>query len=86
LTIEKECKLFKKMHTEVSLTYKSYHSLFGISAVILTPMSGFVTAIGSLVSNDFDDIRAIAISSSVLSFMSGILITISKFSKFNEFK
>ena len=82
--IRKQCLLYKKMHTEVSLNNTNKYSFFMISAIVTTPLSGVVTAIGTIICRELIDLQIYAITSTVLSFISGILITIIKFNKYDE--
>jgi hypothetical protein len=82
--IEKQCRLYRKMHTEVSIETSEKYSNFMLSAIILTPFSGIVTTIGSIFCKDLEHIFIYNISSTLLSFLSGILVTIIKFNKYDE--
>jgi len=82
--IEKQCRLYRKMHTEVSIENSEKYSNFMLSAIIITPFSGVVTTIGSILCKDLQHIYIYNVSSTVLSFLSGILVTIIKFNKYDE--
>lgn len=82
--IEKQCRLYRKMHTEVSIESSERYSSFMLSAIILTPLSGVITTIGSILCNDLQHLYIYNISSTLLSFLSGILVTVIKFNKYDE--
>jgi len=82
--IEKQCRLYRKMHTEVSIQNNEKYTIFMLSAIILTPFSGIVTTIGTILSKDLQYMYIYNISSTLLSFLSGILVTIIKFNKYDE--
>jgi hypothetical protein len=82
--IEKQCRLYRKMHTEVSIETNERYSNFMLSAIIITPFSGIVTTIGSIFCKDLEHLYIYNITSTLLSFFSGILVTIIKFNKYDE--
>ena len=82
--IEKQCRLYRKMHTEVSIETSEKYSNYMLSAIILTPISGVVSTIGTILCKDLEQIYVYNISSTLLSFLSGILVTIINFNKYDE--
>jgi len=82
--IEKQCKIYKKIHDEISIENNSKYSCFMIIAIIITPMSGIITAIGTILSKDFEQLCVYSITSTILSFLSSIFISIIKFNKYDE--
>jgi hypothetical protein len=82
--IEKQCRLYKKMHNEVSINNTEKYSWFMISAIVFTPMSGVILSIGTILGKDLQDMYVYNITSTILSLLSGILITIIKFNKYDE--
>jgi len=82
--IEKQCRLYKKMHNEFSISNSEKYSWFMISAIAFTPISGVVLSIGTILCKDLQDMYIYNITATLLSFLSGILITIIKFNKYDE--
>jgi len=82
--IEKQCRLYKKMHNELSISNTEKYSWFMISAIAFTPMSGVILSIGTILGKDLQDMYVYNITSTILSFLSGILITVIKFNKYDE--
>ena len=82
--IEKQCRLYKKMHDEIHMKNVNKHSYFMLAAIIITPLSGVVTALGTILSTELSELCIYSITSTILSFLSGILITVIKFNKYDE--
>jgi len=82
--IEKQCRIYKKMHDEIYIENVNKHSYYMLSAIIITPLSGVVTALGTILSTELSELCIYTISSTILSFISGILITVIKFNKYDE--
>ena len=55
-----------------------------LTAIIITPLSGVVTALGTILSTELSELCIYSITSTILSFLSGILITVIKFNKYDE--
>jgi len=82
--IEKQCRLYKKIHNKVALDNINKYSYFMMAAIFITPLSGVVTTIGTIFCRDLDDMYIYNTTTTLLSFLSGILITIIKFNKYDE--
>ena len=82
--IEKQCRLYKKMHNEVSMISYERYSNFMLIAILISPLSGVISSIGTLLGDNIQSIYIYSITSTILSFISGILITIIKFNKYDE--
>ena len=68
--MEKQCRIYKNLHHEVSLQNKNKYQYFMLLATIITPMSGIVSSIGTIVSNsNFEELCIFAITSTILSFI-----------------
>lgn len=82
--IERQCRLYKKMHNEVSMISYERYSNFMLMAIIISPLSGVISSIGTLFEDDLQSMYIYSITSTILSFLSGIIITIIKFNKYDE--
>ena len=82
--IEKQCRIYKKMHDEIYMENVDKHSYYMLTAIIITPLSGVVTALGTILSTELNELCIYSITSTILSFISGILITVIKFNKYDE--
>ena len=82
--IERQCNKYKINHSEIaSYSEKMYTGLM-ISSIVLTPLSGIVTSLGSMICEDVQDMLYYNMTSTLLSFVAGILISVTKFSKFDK--
>lgn len=82
--IEKQCRIYKKIHNDISIINNDKYSSFMIIAIVITPISGIVTAIGTILSNNLEQLCIYSITSTILSFLSSIFISIIKFNKYDE--
>ena len=82
--IEKQSRLYKKMHLEISFNSNWYYSFFMISAIVISPLPGLVTTFGTLFCDDLNDMVYYNSVASVLSFLTTILVSIIKFNKYDE--
>ena len=84
--IEKQCRLYKQLHHEIAQQNQKRYNYFMISAIIITPTSAIISSLGTLISNDMFEILCIfTLTSSMLSFISTILLGIVKFNKYEEY-
>ena len=72
------------MHNEVSMISYERYSNFMLIAILISPLSGVISSIGTLLGDNIQSIYIYSITSTILSFISGILITIIKFNKYDE--
>ena len=82
--IEKQCRLYKKIHNKVASDNINKYSYFMMAAIFITPLSGVVTTIGTIFCKDLEDMYIYNTITTLISFLSGILITIIKFNKYDE--
>lgn len=82
--IEKQCRLYKKIHNKVASDNINKYSYYMMAAIFITPLSGVVTTIGTIFCKDLEDMYIYNTITTLISFLSGILITIIKFNKYDE--
>jgi hypothetical protein len=70
--IEKQSRLYKKMHMEIAISSYNKYSFFMIVGIIISPLSGIITAIGTVVCKDLDDMYIYTITGIILSFLTNI--------------
>ena len=80
--IGKQCENYKNTHQNISLDYEKKYSGLMLSSIILAPLSGIVSAIG--VSSDRDTLFYYTTTSTIISFATGIIVSVIKFSKFDK--
>jgi hypothetical protein len=78
--IGESSRAYKIMHIEVAQNTSKQYSLYMMAGIILGPISGVISAIGIGVGNNI----GLTITSAIFSFLSGIIIAIIKFNKFDE--
>ncbi len=81
----KECKIYKRLHTTVSLDSQKTHSRIMYSALLLGPLIGMFTsielAVGKIV---LYNVPILDIASCFLSFVSASVLSVAKFGKFDD--
>ena len=82
--IEKQCRLYKKIHNKLSSDNMNKYSSYMFVAICISPLSGLITTIGTIFCKDLDDMYIYNTITTLISFLSGILITIIKFNKYDE--
>ena len=80
-TIEKQSKLFKKIHIEVSTNEYWKYSMFMNIAIIISPLSGLVTVVGNILCKEIEDMIYYNSSAAILSFLTTVIVAIIKFNK-----
>ena len=83
-TIEKQSKLFKKIHNEVSINQYWKYSFFMNMAIIISPLSGLVSVLGTILCKDDEDMIFYNSSSAILSFFTTVIVAIIKFNQYDE--
>ena len=73
---------YKLMHIKESIHTNKIYNILMYTAIILGPLSGLISGIGSIV--DKDSMSVYPIVSSCIAFMSGIFVAVSKVGKFND--
>lgn len=81
LDIGESSKAFKIMHIEVAQRSARYYSIYMIIGIVIGPLAGVISGIGVAVE---DDTAIFSIIATILSFLSGIVVAIIKFNKFDE--
>ena len=83
--LNKLCKKISNESKKYALEYKNKYSLLMISTMILTPLAGTFSTIGSIYSVTNSDYNHIfGISAACMSFISSIGLSILKFAKYNK--
>jgi hypothetical protein len=82
--IEKQARLYKKMHMEISGESYFKYSFFMISAIVISPLPGLITTLGTLFCKEISDMVYYNSSAAVLSFLTTIIVSIIKFNKYDE--
>lgn len=82
--IGKQCQEYKKMHNEIAIRSERNHSALMITSIVITPLSGIVTTLGSVLCDEIKEYFYYTNISTILSFAAGILISITKFSKLDK--
>lgn len=83
-TIEKQSKLFKKIHSEVSISAYNKYSFYMNLAIIISPLSGLVSVLGNILGKDLPNIVYYNTSSAILSFFTTVIVAIIKFNQYDE--
>lgn len=83
-TIEKQSKLFKKIHIEVSTNEYWKYSMFMNIAIIISPLAGLVTVVGNILCKELEDMIYYNSSAAILSFLTTVIVAIIKFNKYDE--
>ena len=84
LVIQKQCNNYKIQHNNISSASEKTHSALMITSIIITPLAGIVTSIGTMVTEEFEGLLYYTMTSTALSFLAGILVSISKFTKIEK--
>lgn len=81
--IEKQCRMYKKMHMEVAIHASSRFSNLSLVAVIISPIPGFLSILGlSLTKSiDYNIFDSISVGFSLIT---TIIVAVNKFSKYEE--
>lgn len=82
--LKNQCVEYKKMHFEIHTTSERIYSSLMISSIVLTPLSGIITSVGMMLCDDILDLQYYTCASTILSFVAGIIISITKFSKYDK--
>jgi hypothetical protein len=82
--IEKQCENYKKSHQNIALDCENKYSKLMLSSIILAPLSGIISTIGAASDRDINTIFYYTTVSTVISFATGILVSVIKFSKFDK--
>jgi len=82
--IQYQCHNYKLIHNDISVKSEITYSGIMISSIIITPLSGIVTSIGAIICKDFEDLFYFNMTSTILSFLAGILVSVIKFSNFDK--
>jgi hypothetical protein len=82
--IEKQCENYKNTHQNISIDCEKKYSLLMLSSIILAPLSGIVSTIGATADRDINTMFYYTTVSTVLSFATGIIVSVIKFSKFDK--
>ena len=83
--MEKQCRLYKKMHMEVAICMLKKYSLLSMTAMILSPLPAFFSILGLTLQQE--QIRVDTIFDSVslgISKITTILVGVTKFGKYDE--
>ena len=82
--IEKQSKLYKKMHMEIAQDSNTKYSIYSLTSIILSPISGIISVVGTMVSSSLDDLYFYTVSSTIISFVTGIILAINKFNNYEQ--
>lgn len=82
--IQKQCYIYKISHNNIANKSDKIYSALMITSIVITPLSGIVTTIGTILCDNLNEILYYTMTSTILSFLAGILISITKFSKFDK--
>jgi hypothetical protein len=73
---------YKLMHIKESMNKNKIYNILMYTAIVLGPLSGLISSLGSNINNDSPTVFSIL--STCIAFTSGIFVAISKVGKFNE--
>lgn len=83
--IEKQCENYKNTHQNISLECEKKYSRLMLSSIILAPLSGIVSTVGAAAADrNIITMFYYTTVSTILSFATGIIISVIKFSKFDK--
>ena len=82
--IEKQSKLLKKIHMEVSINEYWKYSFFMNAAIIISPLPGLISVLGTILCKDLQDTIFYNSSAAILSFFTTVIVSIIKFNKYDE--
>ena len=82
--IEKQARLYKKMHLEIASESYFKYSFFMISAIIISPLPGLITTLGTLFCKEISDMVYYNSTAAVLSFLTTVIVSIIKFNRYDE--
>jgi hypothetical protein len=84
--IGKQCENYKNTHQNISLYYEKKYSGLMLSSIILAPLSAIISAIGvaSEHNNNNNTMFYYTTTSTIISFATGIIVSVIKFSKFDK--
>jgi cytochrome b subunit of formate dehydrogenase len=82
--IEKKCNIYKNKHNQISVKAEKTYSYLMIASIIITPISGILNTIGSMITNNIEMLFYFTTTSTIFSFTSGIIISITKFSQYEQ--
>ena len=83
-SIEKKCYINSKKHDKIANNSDKMYSYLMITSIMISPLSGIIDTIGTMVVKDVNSIIYFSIPSTILSFIAGILITVTKFNNYSE--
>jgi len=82
--IEKQCENYKNTHRNISIDCDKKYSRLMLISIVLAPLSGVVSTIGATIDKDINTMFYYTTVSTILSFTTGIIISMIKFSKFDK--
>ena len=82
--IQRKCNIYKNKHNEISINSGKKYSMLMIASIVITPISGIINTIGSIITTDIDSLFYFTTASTIFSFGSGILVSITKFSQYDH--
>ena len=82
--IENKCAIHSAKHDKISTDSEKIYSGLMISSIVISPLSGIVNSVGSMVTENIEVLFYFTMSATVLSFLTGILISITKFNKYDQ--
>ena len=80
--IGEQSRLFKIMHLKVAQKYYRQYFALMITGIVLGPIAGVLSGVGAILDPDRDP--TIPLLASCFSFISGIVVAIIKFGKYDE--
>ena len=84
LIIQNQCCYYKNAHNDIAIKTERIYSGLSISSILITPLSGIITSLGTMLCDDLNDILYFTMTSTAISFLASILISITKFGNFNK--
>lgn len=83
--IGEQCRAYKLMHTYAAQKASWNNSFFMYSGIVLGPLSGLLSGIDiSTTNQDCNQPSGFIITAAILAFISGIIVTVAKVSKFDQ--
>jgi hypothetical protein len=83
--MEKQCRLYKKMHMEISISKLNKYSALSMTAMILSPLPAFFSILGLTLQQEMIHVDTIFDSISLgISLITTILVGVTKFGKYDE--
>jgi hypothetical protein len=82
--IQRQCNNYKLTHNDIATKSEKTHSIIMITSIVVAPLSGIVSSMGTVLYKDFNALFYFNVGSTILSFLAGILVSVTKFSKFDK--